>query len=382
MEEQGSRRLSVTAAVLLVLLVACGEQDLVELSQESASPPPEPRFVLGDQPTLSIGGEPSGPASDLHIVTDVVRFPDGSLFISEPTRILKYGSDGTHRASIGQSGQGPGEFQSIIWLTMLEPDTLVAYDFILNRLSYFSVDGELGRTVSLRGTSTGGLGLLSDGSIIARTIGERPLPPPGEIISRGTFPIINFGPDLQQRDTLLVVSNHESLRVHRVSTGLRWVQLLQTQVRVVGDRVYVATGDQFEVIAVSATGGDRQVIRVDHDPVPISQDDALNRWNPTGDPVGLRRSDFDGWPEDKTLPAITRVRVADSGELWVQGGYFDEDPTREWFRLDPSSGITGTMQVPASFRPFRIIDGAMIGVARDDLGVERVQIRPMVQAER
>lgn len=76
--------------------------------------------------------------------------PRGDIVVPERQdyRVRIYDSAGTPVATVGRSGEGPGEFQRVtagLWAA----DTLVVYDLPLSRLTYFLLDGTLVRTVAV-----------------------------------------------------------------------------------------------------------------------------------------------------------------------------------------------------------------------------------------
>ena len=76
--------------------------------------------------------------------------PRGEIVVPERQdyRVRIYDSAGTLVATVGRSGEGPGEFQHVtagLWAA----DTLVVYDVPLSRLTYFLLDGTLVRTVAV-----------------------------------------------------------------------------------------------------------------------------------------------------------------------------------------------------------------------------------------
>jgi hypothetical protein len=94
-------------------------------------------------------------------------------------------------------------------------------------------------------------------------------------------------------------------------------------------------------------------------------------------------------PRPTNLPALGLLLVAMDGAVWVERPDLAADPGRmeylrvlgsgdtpfpasRWDRFGPSGQYIGTVELPADFRPFAVLEDAVIGVQRDDLGVEYV----------
>jgi hypothetical protein len=82
-------------------------------------------------------------------------------------------------------------------------------------------------------------------------------------------------------------------------------------------------------------------------------------------------------PLPDSLPAYTGLLFAEGGEVWAQRYRLPGAPTRRWDVFAPDGIYLGRVAVPASFRIEEISRGEALGVATDELGVERVQIREL-----
>ena len=82
-------------------------------------------------------------------------------------------------------------------------------------------------------------------------------------------------------------------------------------------------------------------------------------------------------PLPESLPAYSDLRVADTGEIWARRGAIRGEPMLRWDVFATDGVYLGRVDVPASFRVEEVGRGQALGVATDELGVERVQIRDL-----
>ncbi len=75
--------------------------------------------VLNDQETkilsrekILIKNSENAPSAYLKYILDLALSPDGSLYLIDSNRVLKFGHDGVFIDTIGENGQGPGEYQN------------------------------------------------------------------------------------------------------------------------------------------------------------------------------------------------------------------------------------------------------------------------------
>lgn len=131
------RRVLVFALAATFALTACGDA--------SNAVPDLAEWALAPEPSLRIGSLDDGPDA-LVAVSALAVAPDGRMFVaqSQDGQVRVYGADGTLEARIGQSGEGPGEFQAVSRLGRLG-DTLWVTDGRLRRTSYFDPAGTLVR---------------------------------------------------------------------------------------------------------------------------------------------------------------------------------------------------------------------------------------------
>ena len=84
---------------------------------ENARPPADSRlgWRVGEQPALSIG-EVDGPDPYLLDISDVLRMPGGRIIVADriSRELRAFDTLGVHLATWGGTGEGPGEFTSLV----------------------------------------------------------------------------------------------------------------------------------------------------------------------------------------------------------------------------------------------------------------------------
>ncbi|MGD8331520.1 MAG: hypothetical protein PVJ49_18960 [Acidobacteriota bacterium] len=148
---------SVVAALLCVTSLACNGPPELEFAdwvfpvdegtpvREYAPVPMEEReedaFELVED--LVIGGDPADPNTSFYRAVGVVAADNGNIFVidSGNARVQMFGPDGGFLKTLGQRGQGPGEFQMPTTAAMAG-DRLVVSDMRNSRFSVWTDEGE------------------------------------------------------------------------------------------------------------------------------------------------------------------------------------------------------------------------------------------------
>jgi hypothetical protein len=112
----------------------------------------------GESPILDIPG--TSPTGEIMFeqAAGATRLSNGGIVVADRTGGSVRFFDETGRVVhiAGRSGRGPGEFQLISWLGQCSPDTVFAFDFLLQRMSVIDRDGEIVRQYQVSTTSTPG----------------------------------------------------------------------------------------------------------------------------------------------------------------------------------------------------------------------------------
>ncbi|MBU1337807.1 MAG: 6-bladed beta-propeller [Acidobacteria bacterium] len=107
----------------------------------------EPKVRLVQEKTIGMLDE--GPDEYLFVyISDVTVNSKGDIYIADRqlNEIRKFDKDGNYLLTLGRAGQGPGEFQSVVRISVNDRDELLAFDNMMGRLSIFSDRGNLIQT--------------------------------------------------------------------------------------------------------------------------------------------------------------------------------------------------------------------------------------------
>jgi hypothetical protein len=301
-----------------------------------------------------------------------------------------YGPDGSHRASIGGDGDGPGEFRFLARLWQLPGDSLGAFDNSLRRISVFDLEGGLSRTFSLETTDApGGRPLpwlaFGDGTLATAAGTARLVPGEEEgLIEGDRILIARFAPDGTRIGTLA-----------EGRTGRRWgtghagglfpslpFELISPPWTVGPDAVHVGSWREHEVRTTDLEGRLVRVVRWEGTARPVT-DELLQRFEDhrtAAMPDPEERTRFRQWLREievpSTLPVFDELRVDAAGYLWVREYRvpWEGDAASDWWIFDPSGEWLGSIRTPPAFEIEEIGADHIVGIRRDEMGVEYVTV--------
>lgn len=112
--------------------------------------PGEGQCVLGDAPSVVMGG-PAGEEGALDEVESVVQLPDGRIAVANAGsgQIKVFGETGEHLHSVGQLGRGPGDFRGLAMLGV-HGNRILAYDSMPSRITMVDFEGNLADTTQVK----------------------------------------------------------------------------------------------------------------------------------------------------------------------------------------------------------------------------------------
>ena len=321
----------------------------------------------------------------------------GRVYIAQPQDgvVRVFDADGEPVRTIGGPGQGPGEFERLTALGLLA-DTLWTTDLTSRRVTFFSLDGELLSTMTIRPevdppfSAFGASMMFADGSAMA-PIGV-PVGMPGLDVSR--VPMVRVNRQSEIVDTLATTSYERRFTMIDGSNGNP-----------------VTINQQFDdeaLIAVSRDG--RRVARVERPAAtaPGSASIGVMVIDPVSDDTVFSRSyeylpvRMDQTVADSTIARSARARLqffvnetaaeeavrgamripeyflpvaraeySESGELWLKREDLP-DADQTWWVIGDSGDLVARVTLPMRFDPrlFRADD--IWGVMPDELDVPYV----------
>ena len=344
-------------------------------------------WVIDSVPSLDIGGSDTDPNYDFVQVSGAVTLSDGRIAVlnSGTNEVRYYDSAGTWLSSSGRGGEGPGEFRSPFVLFRAAGDTLFVYDYQLRRMARLAPDGSFLPPLPASAEARGLLlpfARLRDGSWVASgltIIG-------GELTSgahRPSEPLVHLADDLAVLDTLIVLPGSETWVERGTSTGgarmigMRMLPLGLASSFTVGDSLIFA-GDQARyeigvyqpdgtlVRSIRRSGGRREVTAAMLDQLKADElanardhDQALANW--------------EQMPKPSELPAFGELGLDADGNLWVARPKVLRSDTTIADVFDPDGKWLGPVTIPPGFKPSEIGHNYMLGVWKDDVGLEHVR---------
>lgn len=358
----------------------------VACSPDAAPPSADsglPEWSIGSEARLSIG-EMEGVAEYLFARVASARLLEGGrVAVADRGRgtIRIYGPGGEFERAMGREGDGPGEFRYIRDLRVREPDTLAVYDAMAFRLTRFLASGELlPETVTFRaddGRPEIYVGRFAGGDHAAAWIRQEPRNPTSITVDR--MRMARFGPDGERRGLL-----GTDVGMRRLGSPTPFSPHFLGVV--IGDSVYHTDGLTGAIRVTGASGEFAGSLRADLEPMGF--DRAWSALEVSLDSAGARRlREMRGTPGLDSVPVISALLVDDAERLWLKR----YDPSvdshwrlrqrtgGEWRVLERDGTAVATVSVPAGFRLLDVRGDRAAGLTRDELGVERVEVRTLTR---
>lgn len=338
--------------------------------------------LVTPEPEVSLGGaDVEGPTLFSNI-RDIHVDGAGNLWIADgaSAQIRIFRPDGTHWKTIGTRGDGPGEFQRIRFLDGFHGDSIAVWDDDSFRLTVLDAEGEVGRMANPARDQDPfqPLAMFEDGSFLARarTILQSSQLAPGQTFT-DTAQFIRLHPDTGARQPLAT------------APGISWIWTGRFQVPVPftinpgfdieGASLYVVGGPDFRV-RVFRDGLLAESFGIDRAARAVTGNDASAYRALFGEMQqdnAQRRAYLDalGHPDTpELLPAYYQIVVADDGTSWAQIYQPDLLASAVWDVFAPDRRWLGQVATPAGFMVQAISEDTLLGVWRDELGVEHVRV--------
>lgn len=349
--------------------------------------PEDEGWRLSTEPTLQIGLE-EGPAEYQFVrVEGVVRLPDGRIVVADAGswEIRLFAMEGAFLTASGRRGDAPGEYRQIAGLGYGPGDSLWVYDFGNRRFTILTADGELVRTMNLGGalSAVGAVGRLSDGSFVVReywSSGSHT----GRVqsgLTRDPAAVARVSNDGVVLDTIGLYPGREVYIGSENGRAVMSAPLLahNASVALWGDRVLVGDQERFEIGLYSSSGALERLIRLLSVDLRVTEQEieravAERLVDEPPERHAMLRAHLDAMDVPATRPAYGRLLVDAQGNLWVaEHTSYPAEPVA-WRVFDSDGRLLGAVQVPERYHIHQIGEDWILGVWRDDLGVEYVRM--------
>lgn len=333
-------------------------------------------WEIGPEPTVTIGAADGEDAYLFRQLWKAVTLADGSIVVADgvSNEVRKFDADGVHLTTWGGFGEGPGEFDELRAVARWRGDSIAAWDHFPHRgVSIFDAEGNLGRVVALgMGQADRDIVLLRGGAFLA----DHWLRDPGGsglLVREQVFEIRDAdGARIASLDALPGREYFEFLnRGMPVSMDIAFSRRVQAAAW--RDLAVVSRNHVYELRAYAPDGALRRIVRVDREPVPVTE--SL---------IELMREErggghFDEMPHPETLPAFGTVMSDALDHLWVREYAVPGQPGRRWLWtvFDPEGRALGFVEMPEGLFIDEIGADYVLGRGVGEPGVVQVQVWPL-----
>lgn len=394
------RKKQLTAYIvpLLTWVVACADSDtspdyaIVDSAGVDIVTSYRPSWVEGArrvdaEPLLRIGDEAPGPYQ--FGLVDRALFLDSLIAVvdHQSNEIRLFDRVGEHVRTIGGPGEGPGEFGSITALFEYPGDSLVVFDQRLRRATILPkgpgsarvLPAETGQNVQLLGTTDDGVLLLYNPGQFRPELSEGPQWEMTDVIALapdGAARVILQAPVLQR------LIGPGGLRRSIIPLGVS----IQAAWR---RGFYWGTSDRYEVVYRDLSGNAQMVLRRTVEPRPVTDAmiteymDGMLEWvrRTQGESAIPRyREHVEEGRFAEYVPFFSTAFVDRDGRLWIgESGWPRFEGLPKWWSVFDTTGVwLGDIEAPPNLM---ILDGmgdTILGVWRDSLDVQHVQLHQVV----
>jgi hypothetical protein len=337
---------------------------------------------VDSQPVLSLGGADAAGPTQFYRIQNVQVGPSGRLWVADggSAEVRIFGPDGSYWKTIGGRGEGPGEFTSVRLLGSFGGDSVAVWDDANARLTVYDGEGELARTARVGSgdaPAPRAFDVFSDGSVLAqlpRQLSADSLVP-GRLLD-DTVRLVRIDIDSATTEPQVQV-----LGPLWLWTGSRLIPIpftINASFDLYDGSVHIVAGPEFRV-RVFASGRLSEVYGVARRVREVTRDDvtAYREFAEEFIPESQRRDYLSALENERLptlLPAYSRLLVSADGNVWAQVYSPDFVAPATWDVYGPGREWLGQVQTPGSFAVTGVTADRLVGVWRDESGVEHVRV--------
>lgn len=341
-------------------------------------------------PVLDLSASGSGPNHEFFRVRGMRRLSDGSLAVANAgsNEVRLYSADGSHIASLGGEGDGPGEFRAIVGFDNAG-DSLIVLD-ASGRLTFFAPDRTLLGTFSVPLPSgviaeSNAVAHLANGEIVVETRTRFMFGYEGEsAILRQPGGLFRVDAAGESVDSIGVTAGNEVfMHVNSGGGAFAGPPLFGRDAFVDTHAGRILLGDavDMQVEELTAEGVLARILRIPGYPLELSVD-AFEREREArlpedateGGPMNLEF--FQDMPVPDRRPAYADMKVDPAGAVWLRPFLAPNEGggPETWQVLGPDGAWLGGVELPADFSVMEIGMDFVLGVYRDELDVEHPRV--------
>lgn len=353
---------------------------------ENARPPEGSRlWHVAAEPSVTIGEVEGEEPYMLSGIWDAMRLADGRILVpnADSDELRVFDASGVHLASWGGSGEGPGEFQGLHEVERWPGDSIAAWFGPRRGVSLFDSEGNFGRVITLeRDPDDPGsvfvqpVAIARDGAILA---GVDPHMDDDDV------PVEIRGPDgrlvssLGRHPTYMVLI--DGTLYPRI---LGWTVVLEPW----GELIVRSTTDRYEIKALARDGTIARIVRRDHESrAPTAAE--IDAWieeqvhvppdmltSELEEEQERERQRYRDYPVVERIPAYSSIVIDRLDHLWVEEYEVPgaRRPDVLWTVFDPGGRVLGYVETPEGLVIHEIGEDYILGLWRDELEVEYVQV--------
>jgi hypothetical protein len=346
-------------------------------------------WTIKAEPFLTIGEVAGDPPYLFSNIRGVVRFEDGGIVVGDgqSREVRFFDEHGLFVRSVGGPGDGPSEFP--IALERLEYcglDRLYAVDPYARRVVAFNRSGDFRGTVELSEPDSDrlpyGYECRADGGFVAigwGAAGIRPELPAGQeammysqdgsiwVLDSLNAVIAELGQFLSSERLFIQRGVGYGSGPHPFGRA--------TKFAVSGEWIYHGTGEGLAV-RVYRDGSLTRIQRTltEH----LALDEGMIQRYYDSDMSGLDAHDREilevanAFPPE--VPGFTELLASPDGYLWAKRFTLPGEGTNRWGVFAPDGQFLGHVELPERFALFEVGNDYLLGVSRDELEVERVEL--------
>lgn len=355
---------------------------------ESAAPQwgDSAHWTVDAEPIVELTTSGTGPPHEFVSIWDAIRLTDGSLVVADrgAHQVRIFSSRGVPVTTVGRDGDGPGEFRRLIRIDRFRGDSLVAFDYWVNRITVLTPDWEVARVISppVFDRRTQELHVLDDSTFVTMPYLSNPPPPEG-----GRYRILQAVMRLSSTQDVLdtiatAVPGFETYDHQGGSTDPLFAR--DGHLDVHAGRIYVGSAEQMRYDVVTPNGRLERIVRVPDFDLSLSAAEIRAEREeriallPEGPQFILDRvtTALNDMPVPHTRPAYSDLIVDAEACVWAIEFHAvsERDQPTEAQIFDADGAWLGAVELPPRFTVFEIGEDYVLGKFTDALDVEHPQL--------